>query len=99
MKRLATAFDALASCGIILQRLSFPFPAALLLYRRRSEEFLPRTTHFGMNLVLGWTADIIVVIAAIVWTMFFEFLVVLPVTCANMSPSCLPLSVRNIWPT
>ncbi|EXJ86696.1 hypothetical protein A1O3_03649 [Capronia epimyces CBS 606.96] len=80
-----TAFNALVGIGIILQQASFAFPAALLLYNHRSTKFLPTTAPFRLPTLIGWTANILVVISSIFWTIFFHFPVTLPVKSSNMS--------------
>lgn len=70
--------------GLILQQVSFAFPAALLLYRKRSAEFLPANRGFKLG-VFGWVANVLTVVFAIVCLIFFDFPTVMPVTPNNMS--------------
>ncbi|KAH8705821.1 amino acid/polyamine transporter I [Talaromyces proteolyticus] len=84
-----TAFNALVGIGIVLQQLSFAFPAALLLYRKRSTRFLLSTAPFRLNSALGWAANALVVVSALIWFVFFQFPVTLPVTSSNMNYACV----------
>lgn len=79
-----TAFNAIISVGVILQQVSFAFPAALLLYRRRSARFLPKGRSFDVG-PLGWIANFLTIVLAVVSLIFYNFPVVMPVTTSNMS--------------
>lgn len=80
------AFNSIVSSGIILQHLSFGFPAALLLYNCRSEEFLPQKRTFKLDrLGLGWVANTLTVLLAVVALVFYCFPVEMPVSVENMS--------------
>lgn len=79
------AFNALVGSAVVLQQLSYILPPALLIYRRRSEHFLPKHRSFRIPDWLGWATNIIVVIFATITTIFFTFPVILPVTSSNMS--------------
>lgn len=81
----SVAFNALIGIGIVLQQVSFAFPAALLLYNRRSTAYLPTTAPFRLHAVLGWTANAVVVMSSLLWVVFFHFPVDLPITSSNMS--------------
>ena len=62
-------------------------PFALLLYRRRGEDFLPRGRAFALPKWLGWGVNIAVVLVTPVLVTFFTFPPLLPVTGTNMSKS------------
>lgn len=79
------AFNSLIGSGIVLQQISFALPATLLIYRKRSESFLPPTRAFRLPGVFGWMANILVVVSAFLWTVFFQFPYILPVTGSSMS--------------
>jgi choline transport protein len=86
-----TAFNALVSTGIILQQLSFAFPAALMLYRRAKgtlEEVMPSVkTRFNLPFGVGLIANVLTIVMAILALIFYDLPVVLPVTVGNMSKS------------
>lgn len=81
----SAAFNALVGVFSLMQMISFAFPAALLIYRKRSEKVLPRKRAFKVPEVVGWACNIGTVIAAVIETVFFTFPTVLPVTGSNMS--------------
>jgi choline transport protein len=83
----STAFSALINSSIILQIVSFAMPCALLMLRGRSERVLPADRAFRVPSWIGWIANAIVVIAAIVETIFFDFPAALPISIASMSQS------------
>jgi choline transport protein len=81
----STAFSALINSSIILQIVSFAMPCALLMLRGRSERLLPADRTFRVPSWIGWIANAIVVIAAIIETIFFDFPATLPISIASMS--------------
>ncbi|UKZ79686.1 hypothetical protein TrVFT333_007446 [Trichoderma virens FT-333] len=87
------AFNALVGVFSLMQMISFALPAALLIYRRRSEKVLPRKRAFRVPEILGWACNIGTVIAAVIETVFFTFPSVLPVTSSNMNYAVVVLAV------
>ncbi|EHK18240.1 uncharacterized protein TRIVIDRAFT_44930 [Trichoderma virens Gv29-8] len=87
------AFNALVGVFSLMQMISFALPAALLIYRRRSEKVLPRKRAFRVPEILGWACNIGTVIAAVIETVFFTFPSVLPVTGSNMNYAVVVLAV------
>lgn len=85
----STAFNALIGTGLVLQQVSFCFPAALLLYRRRSSTYLTSQRTFNLG-VLGWVANIATIIFGIVTLVFYNFPSEMPVTGGNMSRYLFP---------
>lgn len=85
----STAFNALVSTGIILQQLSFAFPAALMLYRRATgtlNEVMPFTKiGFRLRFGVGPVANVLTIVMALLALVFYDLPVVLPVTVGNMS--------------
>ncbi|OAP53714.1 hypothetical protein AYL99_12105 [Fonsecaea erecta] len=81
-----TAFNAILSSAFVLQQISFIPPAALLLYRRRSPEFLPPNRAFRLPPVIGWTANILVVVFGLLFIGVFCIPPFRPVTASNMIP-------------
>lgn len=81
----SAAFNALVGVFSLMQMISFAIPAALLVYRRRSEKVLPRKRAFKVPEMVGWACNIGTIVAAVIETVFFTFPTVLPVTGNNMS--------------
>jgi choline transport protein len=80
-----SAFNAFIGTGLILQHLTYAFPAALLMVRRRSSIWLPESRYFRMPSVLGWAANLTTVLFAILVLIFYDFPTVLPVSGSSMS--------------
>lgn len=83
----SSAFNAFIGSGLVLQHISYAFPAALLMYRKRSEEWLPASRSFRLPNLAGWTVNIITIGFALLVLVFYDFPTVLPVTGSNMSKS------------
>lgn len=81
-----SAFNAMVSTGLILLQTSFAFPAALLLWRKRSVRFLPKNRPFRLG-PFGWVANCLTIVFAVVTLIFYCLPTVLPVTAGNMSES------------
>lgn len=81
----SSAFNAFIGSGLVLQHISYAFPAALLMYRKRSEFWLPRDRYFRMPGIVGWTANSVTIGFAILVLIFYDFPNVMPVTGSNMS--------------
>ena len=86
----STAFNSLVSTGLILQQLSFAFPAVLMLHLRwvggaKLEEKVPSSRGFKLPAGTGVLANIFSVILALLALIFYDFPVILPVTVNNMS--------------
>ena len=72
---------------MLTELISFSFPAALLLWRRRDHKYLPTNSPFHLGkfgwlvnaIVVGWTAFAVVV---------FSLPVVRPASAASMSIYC-----------
>ncbi|GAB7334202.1 hypothetical protein MBLNU13_g06259t2 [Cladosporium sp. NU13] len=92
----STAFSALINSSIILQIVSFSMPCALLMLRGRSERVLPRDRAFSVPSWLGWIANAVVVIAAIIETVFFDFPAAIPISVASMNYTCVVLAALAI---
>lgn len=72
-----------------VQLLSFVIPAALLIYRRRSEKYLPRNRAFPLPNWLGWTVNLWTMLGGVLVCVFFFLPPFLPVTGSNMSTRTL----------
>lgn len=79
------AFTAIIGSSLILQILSFIIPAALLMWQKRSEAVLPRDRPFRVPETIGWTANSLVVIFGVLFSVFFTFPAAIPVTGVTMS--------------
>lgn len=68
-----TAFNALISTRLIPQHISFAFPAALLLYRRRSSRYLSSGRSFNLS-GFEWIANVVSVLFGVLlecWLWYF----------------------------
>ncbi|QRD91067.1 putative amino acid transporter [Aspergillus flavus] len=81
----SSAFNAFIGTGLVLQHISYAFPAALLLYRCRSATWLPDPRPFRLPSPVGWGANLITVCFAVLVLIFYDFPTVMPVTGSNMS--------------
>jgi choline transport protein len=79
------AFNALIGSSIVFQEISFLIPVVMLIYRRRSLKYLPRTRQFATPAAVGWAANIVVVIFSVVTSIFFNFPIFLPTSASTMS--------------
>ena len=85
----SAAFNALINSSIILQMLSFAIPCFMLLLQRRSKSVLPEDRVFKAPEWIGWLSNVIVIVSAIIQTVFFSFPTTYPVSGSNMSKSSL----------
>ncbi|KAL4889988.1 putative choline transporter [Aspergillus ambiguus] len=92
----STAFNALIGTGLILQQVSFMFPAALLLYRHRSTTYLPSSRHFRLGW-FGWVANIITILFGVITLVFYCFPAEFPVTGGNMNYSVVVIGIMAIF--
>ena len=83
---LSKAFNVFVGTAMLTELISFAFPAALLMWRRRDPKYLPKKSPFNLG-KFGWLVNSIV----IGWTVFalviFSFPVAQPVTPGSMSKS------------
>lgn len=93
----SSAFNAFIGTGLVLQHISYAFPAVLLMYRKRSETWLPASAPFKLPGAVGWVVNIVTVCFAVVVLIFYDFPTVMPVTGSNMSEYCMILiSCHNL---
>lgn len=92
----STAFNALIGTGLILQQVSFVFPAALLLYRRRSSTYLPPSRRFRLGW-LGWISNAMTIAFGVIALVFYCFPAEFPVSGGNMSMRWIGLVQCMIW--
>lgn len=86
----SSAFNAFIGTGLILQHISYAFPAALIMYRKRSATWLPGSRSFRLPHPIGWMVNIVTVCFAVLVLVFYDFPTVMPVTGSNMSEYNLP---------
>ncbi|PTB39490.1 hypothetical protein M441DRAFT_59518 [Trichoderma asperellum CBS 433.97] len=92
----SAAFNALVGVFSLMQMISFAIPAALLIYRKRSEKVLPRKRAFKVPEMVGWACNVGTIVAAVIETIFFTFPTVLPVTGSNMNYAAVVLAIIAI---
>ncbi|KAF4781691.1 hypothetical protein HER10_EVM0002060 [Colletotrichum scovillei] len=97
----STAFNALVATGLILQQVSFAFPAALALYHRSQggtafRRVLPRRK-FSMPPLIGAAANILTIVLGLLALVFYDFPVVMPVSASNMNYACVVLGVMGLF--
>ncbi|EED21859.1 choline transport protein, putative [Talaromyces stipitatus ATCC 10500] len=95
----STAFNAVLASLIVLQLLSFSIPCALLLYQRRSEEYLPADRLFRLPHWLGFTVNAYVVGISLMLTVFFVLPTFLPVTASTMNYTVVILAIVALLST
>ncbi|KAJ5322014.1 uncharacterized protein N7506_011144 [Penicillium brevicompactum] len=93
----SSAFNAFIGTGLILQHISYAFPAALLLYRKRSNIWLPRSRSFYLPGIVGWIMNIVTICFAVVVLIFYNFPTTLPVTSTSMNYTSAVLGVMAIF--
>ena len=81
---VSLAFHTIVSTGLLVEQLSFAFPAALLLWQRRSARFLPQQSRYNMGAV-GWVVNSTVVAWTCLVLVMYSFPTEQPVTAQNMS--------------
>jgi choline transport protein len=95
-----TAFSAIIGTGLVLQQLSFAFPAALLMYQGRSAEFLPVKGTAGgkWNLgAFGWFFNFVTVAWALLSTVLFSMPLALPVSGVTMNYTSAVLGAMALF--
>ncbi|CAH0028561.1 unnamed protein product [Clonostachys rhizophaga] len=92
----AAAFSAIIGSSLILQLLSFTIPSLLLLWHKRSADVLPLDRPFRVPNIVGWAANIIVVIFGILLTIFFTFPAAMPVTGSSMNYASAVIAVVGV---
>ncbi|KAJ5087911.1 hypothetical protein N7456_011527 [Penicillium angulare] len=92
----STAFNALIGTGLVLQQVSFCFPAALLLYRRRSSTYLPPHRFFNMGW-FGWISNVATVIFGTLTLIFYNFPAEMPVNGGNMNYTCVVIGAMGLF--
>ncbi|KAJ5375252.1 hypothetical protein N7517_007258 [Penicillium concentricum] len=93
----SSAFNAFIGSGLVLQHISYAIPAALLMYRKRSETWLPRYRAFRLPSMVGWSVNAITIGFAILVLIFYDLPTVLPVTGSNMNYTSAVLAVMAVF--
>ncbi|CAG7920911.1 unnamed protein product [Penicillium olsonii] len=93
----SSAFNAFIGTGLILQHISYAFPAALLMYRKRSNLWLPKSRSFRLPGLLGWITNIVTICFAVIVLIFYNFPTTLPVTGTSMNYTSAVLAVMAIF--
>ncbi|KAJ4131373.1 hypothetical protein NW754_007749 [Fusarium falciforme] len=93
----SVAFNAVAGSSIILQMLSFSIPALLLMLRKRSADVLPSGRFIQLPNLVGWIANMTVVIFAVIETIFFNFPPTYPTTGSSMNYASVVLFVTFMF--
>ncbi|RVX75532.1 hypothetical protein B0A52_00885 [Exophiala mesophila] len=83
------AYNALIGTAIVLQQITLVTPTAFLLYNRRSALALPPARPFKLPNLVGWTVNIVTVVALSVTTAFFFLPASRPVTAHTMNYACV----------
>ena len=81
----SAAFNAIINSCIMLQIVSFAIPCVLLVLRKRHTKILPDARAFKVHSLVGWVANAVVIVFAIVEVVFFSFPAALPVSGSSMS--------------
>lgn len=92
-----SAFNAFIGTGLILQHVTYAFPAALLMIRRRAETWLPKSRSFQMPSIVGWAANITTVLFAVLVLVFYDFPTVLPVSGTSMNYASAVIGVMILF--
>ena len=92
----SSAFNAFIGTGLVLQHISYAIPAALLLYRKRSEDWLPRERSFRLPRLVGFVVNITTIGFAILVLIFYDFPTTMPVSGSNMNYTAAVLGVMAI---
>ncbi|KAI4599993.1 hypothetical protein KJ359_001094 [Pestalotiopsis sp. 9143b] len=75
-----SAFNAIIGTGLTLQHITYAVPAVLVIYRKRSKKVLPRDRAFAVPDVLGYVANVVTVLTAVLALVFYNFPTMLPST-------------------
>ncbi|KAI9842349.1 MAG: hypothetical protein M1838_003165 [Thelocarpon superellum] len=92
----STAFNAIVGTTLVLQQLSYAFPAALLMWQRRHPRFLPPKGRFNLG-AFGWVANAVTVGWAMLSLVIYSLPVSLPATSSNMNYTCAVLGGMAIF--
>ncbi|KAH6632978.1 amino acid/polyamine transporter I [Boeremia exigua] len=91
-----SAFNAFIGTGLILQHVTYAFPAILLMMRKRSTKWLPESRSFKVPSLLGWAANLTTVGFAVLVLIFYDFPTIIPVTGTSMNYASAVIGVMAI---
>ncbi|KLU86863.1 hypothetical protein MAPG_05871 [Magnaporthiopsis poae ATCC 64411] len=91
-----TAFNSFLGVAAQLLQFSFAFPAALLIWRRRSTAFLPHNRFFRLPHPVGYACHFIAVAWSVVIMIFYMFPVALPVTSSSMNYAAVVVAIGSV---
>ena len=83
---LSQAFNVFVGTAMLTELISFAFPAALLMWRRRDPKYLPKRSPFNLG-KFGWLVNAIVIGWAVFALVIFSFPIAQPITPGSMSKS------------
>ncbi|KAF1915342.1 amino acid/polyamine transporter I [Ampelomyces quisqualis] len=96
-----SASNAFIGSGLILARITYAIPAALLMYRKRSAVWVPETRYFSLPLVPGWIANgttiFVAIFALVLYSLPVAIPVTIPVTGTNMNYTIAVIGVMAIF--
>ena len=82
------AFSAIVGTGVVAEAVTFAFPPALLMWRGRAPQYLPKNTPYNLGW-MGWLANSIVVFWGLFAAVIYSIPLARPVTVSNMSQCIL----------
>ena len=82
--RVSLAFNTIVGTALLMEQISFAFPAALLMYQRRNERYLPQKSRYNLGSA-GWVVNSVVVCWTCLVLVMYSFPTMQPVTPRNMS--------------
>ncbi|KAI8711345.1 hypothetical protein NCS52_01397400 [Fusarium sp. LHS14.1] len=92
----SAAFNALIGSGILLQMISFAIPAVLLICNKRSSDILTLSRPFKLPSAVGWVANVVTKISALLQLGFFVLPPSIPVTASRMNYWSVILAVVGV---
>ncbi|KAF7537119.1 hypothetical protein G7054_g4006 [Neopestalotiopsis clavispora] len=92
-----SAFNAIIGTGLTLQHITYAIPAALVMFRKRSAKILPKDRAFAVPNIVGYTANVMTIVTAILALVFYNFPTTLPSTGDNMNYGAAVLAVMALF--
>ncbi|KAF2819849.1 amino acid transporter [Ophiobolus disseminans] len=93
----SSAFNAFIGTGLVLQHITYAIPVIMLMYRKRSCQWLPQSRSFSLPSILGWTVNAITVLFAIFVLIFYCFPSARPVTGSSMNYASAVIGVMAMF--
>lgn len=79
-----TACNTIVGTGLLIEQISYAFPAALLMWRRRGAQYLPEKSRYNVGRA-GWLVNSIIVAWTCLVLVIYSFPTMKPVSAQNMS--------------